>query len=464
MGYKFLPLLGNKYTIPFLLSLLFFLIFSFHTLNRHLNFSSHAFDLGIYTQAIYLYGQGQLAYSTLKHMIILADHFGAILILLAPIYKLFPSAITLLIIQALFVSFASIPIYLIAYNKSKNALLSLLITLGFLTSVGITSAVNFDFHLTTISVLPLSILLYSWYFKKWHLYFISLLFSVLFKEDIPLFLLGFGIFELLQRQIKVGSLTIIFSLISFYFIKLKLMAFLWPGGGTAYIGDLILPLDSPLDLLLLLLVKPKIFLDQIFNSQMKITTIDALLRQFAYLPVLSSLTWLAVFPHLYLRFTSSYWQAWTTVYHHNAPLIPFLTVSMILAMKKFKISKYPIVVLLVFSIFTSGLSPNSFIWSTFSLDLRSYARYSYIYNALANIPSQAAISTQSPIVPHLANREKIYLFPEIYDAEYIILDTSLSSYPLNIDALKEKINIFEKSSFWKIVDRNKNLVIFRKIT
>lgn len=463
MDYKFILLLGNRYTIPILLSLLFDLIFSFHTINRHLNFDSHAFDLGIYTQAIYLYSQGQLAYSSLKHMIILADHFGAILILLAPIYKLFPSAITLLIVQALFVNLASIPIYLIAYNKSKSAVLSLLITLGFLTSVGITSAVKFDFHLATISVLPLSLILYSWYFKKWRLYFISLVFSVLFKEDVPLFILGFGIFELLQRQIKVGSLTVISSLVSFYFIKLKLMEFLWPGSGSSYIGSSILPLDSPIDLLSLLLVKPKIFLDQIFNSQMKTATIDALLRQFAYLPVLSSLSWLAVFPHLYLRFTSNYWQTWTTIYHHNAPLIPFLAVSMILAMEKFKISKYPIILLLVFSIFTSGLSPNSFIWSTFSLDLRSYAHYSYIYNALENIPSQTAISAQSPIVPHLANREKIYLFPEIYDAEYIILDTSLSSYPLNMNALKEKINILEKSSFWKVVNRNKNLVIFRKI-
>ncbi len=461
---KYLLVVNNLNVIPILLSILFFLIFSFQTINRHLNFNSHAFDLGIYTQVIYLYSQGQLAYSSLKHMILLADHFGPILILFAPIYKLFPSAITLLIIQALFVSLSSIPIYLIARDRLKSTLLSLLITLGFLTSVGITSAIIFDFHLATISVLPLSLILYCWCFKKWRAYFIFLVLSVLFKEDVPLLLLGLGIFELFQKQIRVGSLTMIFSLISFYLIKVNLMEFLWHGGASAYISISIFPLDSPVDLFLLFLTRPMLFLDQIFNSPIKIDTLNALLRQFGYLPVLSPLAWITAFPHLYFRFTSNYWQSWSTLYHHNASLIPFLTVSTVLAIEKFKISKRAVILLLLFSIFTNGLSPNSYIWSTFSLNLQSSNRYSYLNHALANIPPNTPVSAQSPIVPHLANREKIYLFPEIYDAEYIVLDTSLSTYPMGNDELNQKIQILKESPFWKIIKKDKSLIIFKRIT
>src|SRR3989344_6995323 len=138
--------MSTKFLTPFLLFILFFLIFSANTINRHLTFNSHAFDLGIYTQAIYLYSQGQLAFSTLKDMILLADHFGPILILLSPVYKIFPNPITLLIIQSLFVSLSGIPIYLIALDRLKNSNLAFVITLSYLTSVGILNAVGFDFH------------------------------------------------------------------------------------------------------------------------------------------------------------------------------------------------------------------------------------------------------------------------------------------------------------------------------
>lgn len=150
----------QKLILPGLLTAIFIIIFSLYSLNRHFSFNSHAFDLGIYTQAIYLYSQNLTPFSTLKHMILLADHFGLILLLLSPIYKLFPIASTLLVLQAIFVAVSSIPIYFIALDKLKNVTVSFLITLSYLTSVGILSGINFDFHLTTISVLPLSLILY----------------------------------------------------------------------------------------------------------------------------------------------------------------------------------------------------------------------------------------------------------------------------------------------------------------
>ncbi len=460
---KALFMLRNKYITSILLSTLFFFIYSNHTLNRHFNFDSHAFDLGIYTQAIYLYSEGSLPFSTLKHMIILADHFGPILIILAPIYKLFSSAETLLILQALFVSLSAIPIYLIAIKELKNITLSLLITLAFLTSVAITSAVIFDFHLATISVLPLSIILYSWYFKKWLLYSITLFLSILFKEDLPIFLLGIGIYQTFCKQYRIGFPTIIFSLLSLYLIKFTIMPFLWRGGDTSYIESSILPLDSPIDLISLLLLRPQIFLDQIFNSQVKLLTLDALLKPFAFLPVLSPLTYLTSFLHLYFRFASNYHQTWTTVYHHSAPVLPFLAFSTILVIGKFKLPKFPVIVLLLFSLLTSGLSPNSFVWSFFQPHTKNSGTYSYIEKNLAIIPTKASVSAQSPLVPHLANREKIYLFPEIYDAEYLVFDKSLSSYPIHYSDLVKVINTFSKSPNWKIIAQEKNLFIFRRI-
>lgn len=462
---KLLYLLRSREYIPLaLITTLFFFIYLSHSLIRHFTFNSHAFDLGIYTQAIYLYSQGNyLPFSTLKHMIILADHFGPILAILSPIYKIFPYAETLLVIQALFISLSAIPIYLIAIKELKGIFISILITLGFLSSTATTSSISFDFHLATISVLPLSAILYFWYSKKWILYTVTLFLSILFKEDIPLLLLGLGIFQILQKQFKTGLATASFSLLSLYIIKFNVMPFLWTGGESAYINSLIIPFNSPIDLVSLLLLRPSIFIEQIFNSQIKLLTIDILLKPFAFLPLLSLLAYPTALFHLYLRFSSNYQQTWTTYYHHNAPIVPFLAVSTILAIVKFKLPKYPVALLLIFSLLLSGLNPNSFIWSSVKNSVTISSTHEYINKAWEFIPDNAAVSAQSPLVPHLANREKIYLFPEVYDAQYLVFDKSLSSYPINPHDLERVIDIYSNSTYWKIVHQENTLFVFEKI-
>lgn len=452
----------NKYLVPILLSILFFLIYSSHTINRHLSFNSNAFDLGIFTQITYLYSKDLTPFSSLKHMTLLADHFEAILILLSPIYKLFPDPITLLILQALFVSLSSIPIYLISLNLIKDVLISFLITLAYLTSQGLIAAINFDFHPSTLSVLPLSLLIYAWYFKKWRLYWITLTFSILFKEDIPIFIVGLGLFELFHNQRKIGILTTLYGIVSLYLIKFKFMPFFWRDSDASYINASILPLSNPMEMLLLFFIRPSIFIDQLFNSPIKIQTIYTLLSPFMFLPILSSFTWLEVFPYLFLRFSSNYIQMWGVEFHHNANLIPFLAVGAIFAIQKYKITHFPITILLTFFLITEGLAPNSMVWGTIQSPIHYHSNYQYINNFIKDFSNNESISAQSPIVPHLANRERVYLFPEISDADYIILDTSLYTYPMNLNELRSRILTLEKSKYWKVVKRVKSLIIFKR--
>lgn len=453
--------LSKTYIILLIINLFFFFFYSYHSLNKHFQYDSHAFDLGIYTQSTYLYGQG-IFYNTLKRMNLLGDHFGPILVLIAPLYRIYPSPVTLLLIQALFVSLASIPIYLVALSLLKNKLLSFLITLSYLTSVGVIAAVNFDFHLATISVLPLSLIVYFWYFKKWRLYWLTLAISLLFKEDIPIFIFGLGLFQLLRGQKLLGILTLIFSSTSFIFIKFYLMPLFSEGAGQSYLSTSILPLTSPIELIYLFFIRPGIFLDQIFNSQVKLGTFYALYKEFAFMPILSPFSWLAVFPYLYLRFTSSYIQMWGTEFHHNINLEPFLAYSAIFGIKSFNIPHKPVIILLLFFLYTSGLAPNSLIISTLQSKPPDLSRFNYINNGLKIIPQNSPVSAQSPLVPHLANREKIYLYPEVLDSEYIIVDTSLAYYFMGPGELQKRLKDLKQNQAWQEIHQEKSLYIFKK--
>lgn len=452
----------QKIILPSLLATLFIIIFSIHSLNRHFSFNSHALDLGIHVQAFYLFSQNLLPFSSILHAPYLSDHFGLITFFLSPLYKLFPSAATILVLQSVLVGLSSIFIYQIALDKLKNSLLSFLIAVSYISSPALLSAINFDFHLTTISVFPLSLMLYAWYFKKTRLYWAALILAITFKEDTQIFILGLGIYQLFQKRYKQGALTVLFTALSFYLIKFQIMPLLWQGTENLDIGTSILPLSDPFTLVYLFFLRPNIFIDQIFNSPIKLATIDFVYRQFAFLSLLSPLSWLTIFPALFLRFSSLATHFWTSGFHYNANLTPFLAVSAILAIKKFKLSTVPLIFLLIFFLITGGLAPNGMILRTIQNPFQDFSQYRYIKKALEDIPPSAGVSAQSPLVPHLTNRESIYMFPEIYDAQYVILDTSLSSYPLRQEELKGKITAFKKSKYWQIKKQVKSLIVFQK--
>lgn len=434
-----------------LLILFFFVIFSFHTIYRHQTFNSHAFDLGIYTQSIFLYSQGRQPLSSLKHMNILGDHFGPILFLLSPIYRLFPYSETLLIIQALFVSFSGFFIYLIHLDKTKDKFQSLLFVSIYLSFSGILTAVNFDFHLATISIFPLSLMLYSWYFKSWKLYFFSLFFALLFKEDIPLFIIGLGFFSIMQRQKKNGLITVIIGFISYYLIKYQIMPKFSLGSENAYINTVAFHLNNPTKLLF-----------DIFGSKIKITTLITLYGQFLFLPLLSILNWSTVFPYLVIRFLSNAPHYWGLQFHYNANLAPFLAFATILSLGKININKHLINSAFIIILALENLFLNRLVFNTLQFNINDSKKFSYINKSIKIIPNTASVSTQSPIVSHLSNRNKIYLYPEILDADYLVLDQSLDSYPLRKFELANNIILLENSTEWTLKQKTNSLLIFKR--
>lgn len=463
MQFLQLKVLKNPFLPAFLLALLFLGVFTMHTFHRHSSFHSHAFDLGIYTQAIYLFSHNLPIYSSLKGIPILADHFGLILVLLSPIFLLFPDAKTLLFIQALFVSLSVIPIYAIAVHRLKDKLLAIMLSLSYLTSTGIVQAVNFDFHLTTISVLPIACLLWAWYFKRWKLYFLILILAVFFKEDIPLLIFGLGAFQILIKDKKVGILTCIFAIFSFLLIKKVIMPFIHPSGAAAYIETSILPLNDPLNLIIIAILRPDLLVDQFFNSPVKIQTFQTLIYDFGLLPLLSPLFWLGVFPYLYLRFTSNYIQIWGTTYHHNANLEPFLVISAILAINALKIPKKAIIILLTVVLITQGLSPKGLILSAIPNALQNNPTDQKKELILKQLPSKIGISAQSSIIPHIANRQDLFLYPNVANAQLIILDPTKETYPLTGVEMKNRIQSLKNSPSWKIYQEVDNLIIFQII-
>ena len=58
------------------------------------------------------------------------------------------------------------------------------------------------------------------------------------------------------------------------------------------------------------------------------------------------------------------------------------------------------------------------------------------------------MSAQSPFVSQLAYRDKIYEFPIVKDAEYLVYSIYEDTYPLNEQSFEREINKITASNEW----------------
>ncbi len=87
---------------------------------------------------------------------------------------------------------------------------------------------------------------------------------------------------------------------------------------------------------------------------------------------------------------------------------------------------------------------------------------SFVHQQLKKIPENAIVSAQSPFLPHLALRDKIYQFPIIKDAEYIVYSPKEGTYPISKGEFNSQIKTIMSANKWQIQFSNDDLVILKR--
>ena len=122
------------------------------------SYGSTALDLGLFTQTLKYTLQGDLLYTTIDQNSFLADHFSPILLLLVPIYWLFPFAQTLLVAQAILLGLSAILVYILARSYGFSHYKSLAIECLFCVNPLLWGLPLFDFHTMALAIPTLLIM------------------------------------------------------------------------------------------------------------------------------------------------------------------------------------------------------------------------------------------------------------------------------------------------------------------
>ncbi|MDE6707364.1 MAG: DUF2079 domain-containing protein, partial [Oscillospiraceae bacterium] len=385
-------------------------------------FWTNCYDMGIFVQMFHSLANHFTAVTTcerddfLSHFYI---HASYIYYLLAPIYKLFPKPETLLIAQTILAMGGIIPLYLIAKKHNYKGFGLIAVCMIYIFYSGLLAPCFYDFHENAFLPTLLFWLIYAMDSRKYILFYIMAGLVCLVKEDAPLYVMCLAMYFFFEEKSRKRFHGIIISILSgiyFYLITSWLTKY---GDGkmmaSTRFGNLTINSDSGFaGIIKNVLSNPSYFFSLLIqenSSKFFMQTLACLL----FLPFMTKKIyrfWLII-PYVIMNLVvgSGYHYASEIGYQYIFGTGCFLIYMLLLNCKDMLAHKRNILV---------TVSATACIITAFSLvsgKINFYERYQekpeYYQNleeCLATIPENASVAAATWIVPHIANRDEIYLF------------------------------------------------------
>lgn len=304
------------------------------TITNHINLNTGRSDLGYYLSIFRQTSQGHLLGCSLcgggSH---LTGHFDPIIVLLSPLFLLYPFAETLLVLQTVWLAAGAIPVYLLVRHHTRHRGAALAFAVTYLAYPALHGVNFFDFHSVALSVPLFLVLLYCLERGYRVGYYVSLAFLLLVREDIPIALVFIGVYAIFSKpkeQARLGWTTIVLAVVYFVFVKAVFMHRVDPlntatgaSGGYAYFYEAMIPPGrSTAALIGTLLSNPAFVLAQVFSDE-KVDFIFKLLVPLFALPLAARGRMLLAYGSA-LTLLASRQYLFSIHFQYTSLLIPFL--------------------------------------------------------------------------------------------------------------------------------------------
>ncbi len=475
---------------------MFALIYSLISIVNHYQFRTYSLDLGVFNNALYSYAHFKSNYliptSNVSGTNFLGDHFSPITFLYAPFYYLFGSY-SLLIIQIASVLFGGAGIYSYCKLKFPAGYIPLIITFQFFGIWGIYSALSFDFHNNVVGAMLVPWLVYFHEKNKKNLFLIFFVLILISKENMALWLAFIMLGLVLKRGAKNFKSVlafefplIAFSLIYFVLVVSIIMPWLQNLNSNSQLYRYSSLGNSLPEIINSMIRHPGSVFRMLFENTLNNEKYSGIKTEMHLMVLASGGLLLFYRPYYLIMLLPIYAQKlftndfilWGINAQYSIEFAPILSLALADSVASFNSTKTRYYVCILYTISTHFFNINSIDHRKSqgynSGNTRYYSPDHYnpyldlpsIYMGLKLIPDDAALSASNTLVPHLANRDEIYTFPIIKDAEYIaVLDTStnISTYPASKKAYAAKIDSCKKSgAFSTVYDKGQLLILKKK--
>jgi uncharacterized membrane protein len=435
---------------------------------RQRAFSTGRFDLGNMVQAVWATAHGHpLRVTNLRgdQVLRLGAHVDPVLMLFAPLWRLWPSPDMLLVAQAIAIASAAVPVYWLARKHLESERAGVAFALAYLLYPPTTWLVLNEFHPGGIAMPAL--LWAFWYLDEDRLVPFSAfaLLAALCREDVPLVIAGFGVWYAFARGRRGVGAAIAFAGLAWSALAVGVVIpHFRSGEASAFSGRYTAArahLGHPVALAHMAL------------DRHGIVYLLNLVLPLAGLSLLSPIA-LAALPALGLNLLSSTPTQRSIHFHYTAAEIPPLVAAAVLggamARRRWALPAAALVVVAaIVGNYHLGAIP---LWRAFpggealqarAADVTPHDRVAA--RALTLVPGNAVVSATNSLGAHLSARRRFLSFPVIQDATWVAVDETQPSYGDRVAPLPMTAQIvsLRRNPAWRLVFEQDGVLVFRRV-
>ncbi|MDX2020483.1 MAG: DUF2079 domain-containing protein [Deltaproteobacteria bacterium] len=424
------------------------LYFSFHTIQTHYRFGTSSFDMGLEDNLVWnatrwgpLFKMSPFGGPDATHA---GNHQTYFAYVLALVYRFFPGPETLLVLQALLMGAAAIPLFFItrrALGPWAGGLLAYL----YLLYPPLHGANLYDFHYLPLGTVFLWAAVSAAETRRYVWMVVALILAASVREDVNAMMAALGFMMVIEgKQVKAG--LVMTALGGFLFGLLKFVVMprytgghqsflhqyqdLVPPGGNGYPAVLVTVFTNPFYTLTTLLERDKLYyLLQIMGPLVFFPVRRAVGLLACVVGIFFTLLSTHYLPQIQISFQyTTYWTtfvfiavvrnlAWVRARHDRGTLAPSKAWMAAIA-----------AALLVSSIQYGAVldtrnAHGGFGHYRFGLLPGDHERHRQVYELIGLIPKDARVVASEMLVPHVSSRKNAYtLRTGVYDADYALFE------------------------------------------
>jgi uncharacterized membrane protein len=421
-------------------------LFAWLSVARHDAFWTGRFDLGNMTQAIWSTLHGRPLESTDvagEQISRLAAHVDPLLLVALPAYVVWPDPRALLVVQAIAVALGAFPAYWLARRWIGEPRLALAVPAAYLLYPPIQWAVVTEMHAVTL-VTPL-LLLAVWAAEERRdvVLAVAVVLALLGKEQVGLTVAALGVWLWVARGRRGAGGALAAGGLAWTILAVGVIQPLASGDAESpFAGRYDTLGGSPSAALWTCLTRPweaaAVAVDHGLLSYLA-----ALLLPLLLLPLASPGLALVAVPEIALNLLSDWPAQHTVQYHYTAVVAPIMIAASAGGLARIANARLPrpaaplaraadgVGVALVGACLIGGILLGPLPWWRHlpygSADrTEQFTRTAHVdamEDAVALVPPDAPVSAGNLLAAHLSERGRIYTFPTVADAEYVLVDT-----------------------------------------
>jgi uncharacterized membrane protein len=422
-------------------------LMTFVSLTRHRALRSHALDLGQYLQVIWNIAEGHGPMTSMPPVHFWGEHLSPIFYLLAPLEWLWRGPAPLLVAQTVILAAGAVAVFLFARVRLNDAQAAAGLALLYLANPSLHGINLRDIHPQAFAIPLLLAAALAFETSRYAWCAVAIALTLACREDAAVAVVGFGVWLGMARGRWLSGAAVAAASVAVLILDLNVVMPYFRGAAYPHLHRYAHLGGSIGEILSTVVARPWRWLAVVVSGP-KLLYLAAMLAPLGFLPVAAPRALAAAVPGLAINLLALDPVLINYRTQYQSFVLPFLVLAAVDGYGRlgelgpWRERRWPLsppavlAVAFMASLILTARTANDLgvsRWRTGPLQDAAYA-------LLARVPPAAVVSANERLVPHLALRPEVFIFPSgIPQSEYVIdLRTVAAKVPPGYEVVAEE--------------------------